>query len=283
MDKLIAAVIVLYHPDMERLLKNIESYIASVDRLYLIDNTPVLNAYFSQNNVSKIHYFSYMKNMGIGCALNKGVELASKDGYQWVLTMDQDSKLRTEDVFIMYEYAQANFLNNHIAIVAACPSSEKRISKDLYQKCITVYTSGNLLLVDAWKKVGGWDEWLFIDCVDHMFNYKLITSGYSIIQLNNIRMTHCLGIPKVIKFCGIYICTVSNHHWIRRYYSTRNRLYMYKHTSGVFLKFVHNDKKTFIREFLKILFFETDKLKKIYSIYQGIIDFKHNCFGEKEW
>ncbi len=42
--------------------------------------------------LSNIKYYSMQGNKGIAAALNKGVHMAYKDGFDYLLTMDQDSK-----------------------------------------------------------------------------------------------------------------------------------------------------------------------------------------------
>lgn len=61
-----------------------------MDKVYIIDNS-------SNNNSSLIKiipnavYIPNYNNLGIAKALNQGCEAAKQDGFDWVLTMDQDS------------------------------------------------------------------------------------------------------------------------------------------------------------------------------------------------
>ena len=85
-----AGVSVLYNPSMED-INNINSYIANLDKLYLVDNSNKDNSSMIPSS-SKIEYVPFMENMGIGYALNYAAKHAIELGYDWLLTMDQDSQ-----------------------------------------------------------------------------------------------------------------------------------------------------------------------------------------------
>ena len=75
---MIAAVAVLYHPNMDTLAKLIESVDNQVDRLFVIDNTPqgkIAAEYFAQFT-AKISYHALGDNYGIAKAQNVGMTLA---------------------------------------------------------------------------------------------------------------------------------------------------------------------------------------------------------------
>ena len=57
-------------------------------------------------------------------------------------------------------------------------------------KCIT---SASLVPVSAWNDVGGFNEELFIDFVDHDFCAKLKEHGYRILQIGSVKLSHELG------------------------------------------------------------------------------------------
>jgi GT2 family glycosyltransferase len=54
-------------------------------------------------------------------------------------------------------------------------------------------TSGNIVNLDAYEKVGGWKDWMFIDCVDTDFCMNLHKHGYKVLRLNKVIMEHHLG------------------------------------------------------------------------------------------
>ena len=54
----------------------------------------------------------------------------------------------------------------------------------------TFITSGNLLNLDTWEKLGGFDEKLFINEVDTIFAFLLRKKGYKIFEFYNVKMNH---------------------------------------------------------------------------------------------
>lgn len=237
----IAAGIVLFNPDdMERVEKCIDSVARQVKHIYIFDNsTEDINLKYDNN----ITYLSKKKNKGIAYALNRIMENAKKDGYSWVLTMDQDSILP----FGMIE----DFLNytdqKNIGII--CPQvidkrraymkAEDSIGTEYLDMCIT---SASCTSVKAWENIGGFDEWLFIDLVDNEFCKRLVVSGYKILQVKKwildqefgkispkspkkqkfwISLSKILHNPNIAKFS--YKKSVST---LRVYYTCRNIVYV---------------------------------------------------------
>ena len=76
---------------------------------------------------------------------------------------------------------------------------------------MTVMTSGNLLNIAAHKKVGGFDEKYFIDCVDWEYCLKLNTMNYQVLTLNDIELNHSLEVPfKTTALIGRKDCCFKN-------------------------------------------------------------------------
>ena len=86
----IAACVILYHPK-EKDLQNLSTYLSKVDKLYIYDNTENVSTGTDLKNDPKIVYFSDYENKGIAARLNQACEQAILDGYDLLLTMDQDS------------------------------------------------------------------------------------------------------------------------------------------------------------------------------------------------
>lgn len=117
------------------------------------------------------------------------------------------------------------------------------------------------------------NEKFFIDEVDTEFSFRVIDGGYKIKVINDIFFKHKIGNTKRYKFGG----KVTHHNYIRRYYITRNKLYMIKiYGNRVKKKYL----KEIFRDLRKIIFYEKDKLKKIYMYYRAYRDFKENITGK---
>jgi rhamnosyltransferase len=87
----------------------------------------------------------------------------------------------------------------------------------------TAITSGSIVRTDVFRRVGGFEEKLFIDCVDHEFCLRCRSHGLLVIEGRRQSMSHSLGETAVRKLGSIPV-PVSNHSATRRYYITRNQL-----------------------------------------------------------
>ncbi|MCM2535946.1 glycosyltransferase family 2 protein [Neobacillus pocheonensis] len=276
-------VVVLYNPESEQVIKNISSYINNLDHLLIIDNSDVeskeIIEYFRQNE--KVTYTCLKENKGIAYALNRGIDFAKKHDGQWLLTMDQDSS------FPANEFGRfVSFVQEHKDVYkdAAIFSPLHKVPYLQKEKGITkvrsVMTSGNLLNMNLIDKIGYFDEKLFIDSVDHEYCYRINQKGYSVYRVNDIELVHNLGELAVKVLFGKKLF-VTNHNYIRRYYITRNFLYVNKVYSNYsklgFAKFVVS---YLYWTFLTITFFEKNKMLKYKSMWTGLLDYKNGKFGK---
>lgn len=201
-------------------------------------------------------------NIGVAAALNKGLKKAIEENYDWLLTMDQDSTFEGESLEALKNEA---FLSNEkVAWVAPLQRTQKGIQINKY----VAMTSGSMLRVSACKQVGFFEEKLFIDSVDNEYCLRLRKFGFKITHSNNAILNHSLGTLKN---------GVISHSAARRYYITRNMLYvMFKYP--VFFFF---GSKELIKSFMLILFVEDDKHNKLKSYVIGIADFMRGRYGPR--
>lgn len=239
----IAVGIVLYNPDVKRFIECIDEIVKQVDKVYVFDNSE------ESTNIAlsdKVVYLSIRKNMGIAYALNRIMEAAQNDGFDWVITMDQDSIIPTG---LVDAYKKAIGGTKEIGIV--CPQvidtrraymEVKTTPKEEYVDfCIT---SASCTSVEVWEKVGKFDEWLFIDLVDNDFCKRLLVSGYKILRLNDLILNQEFGkiTPKSVRSQKLWIKIsklLHNQNFakfsyrkfvspMRVYYTCRNIIYLNK-------------------------------------------------------
>ncbi len=272
------SVVVLYHPD-QSILRNINSYIDQVDTLFVIDNSEEKNIGLIQNmkRNPKIQYIDNHGNQGIAHALNIGATLAITSGADWLLTMDQDSWFEKGTLFKMIKWINENKTDN-IGIVSPMHSINTRDNYKRQHDLVTM-TSGNLLNLDIFQKIGHFEEKLFIDSVDTEYCLRLNLNNYRIKRFKSIVLEHNLGYIQRKNFLFANF-TVTNHNAIRRYYITRNRFYVWKKYKEYFPWFINYEKNRTIKEIIKLLLGEDDKILKIKMIIQGYWDFKKNKFGK---
>lgn len=200
-------------------------------------------------------------NKGIGVALNQALKYAVLLNKSYMMTLDQDSNISKECVLKLIKRI------NHSDFASVGPFYLKEKSKDKVVKYLI--TSGNIVRTDIAKKVGGYDERLFIDCVDIDFSFNLLANGYKMLQVGGAYMEHRIGerqcdSPIGVKYYG--------HGEKRYYYNYRNNFFLYR---KYFKKLPLSCLKLFVSlciRFLKILFIEGNKRNKIHAAICGIRD-----------
>jgi len=279
MSKKIAACVVLYNPSLQ-VISNIQSYYPHVDCLIAVDNSERQNGAITealQHNLNNVIYKFLNKNLGIAAALNIAATIALDKGFDWLLTMDQDSSFVTNDLSKMIEdIAAIEAQYDKVGIITPyhvlAEGYTENFEADYTVRKIAM-TSGNLLNLKAYKVAGTFEEKLFMDFVDYEYCLRLRKNNYNIIQDNKVRLKHSLGNFQIRHFLGKKV-GISNHNYQRRYYMTRNSLFVgsrhYKVDKAFFFNVLLNN--LFIDPFL-ILFYEDNKLAKIKSIWKGVVHF----------
>lgn len=277
----IAAVVILYNPD-KNILDNINSYINQVEKVIIVDNSEFSNEGLLTNaSFKNFEYIFNNSNIGVAAALNIGAQKAIDQGFDFLLTMDQDSKADDGMVNELLNLIQSS---DRIGIVSA-EHFDKDIQyqpkpENLYNKnVLSTITSGNLLCLNAYKNVGGFLNQLFIDHVDHEYCLRLNKYNYKVIKTNKVLVFHKLGNSSRKKFFR-WIFYPSNHSPLRLYYRTRNRLFVDNFYRKSFPEYIKRDRRNFIRELFEIIAFERNVWVKIRMILLGYIDYKKKHFGK---
>ena len=274
----LAAMTTLYNPTDED-IKNIDTYIDDVDVLYVIDNTEGTSNEDRLPKNKKIKYIFKNENKGVGYALNKACDLAINDGFKYILTMDQDTTFKKGDLSKLKDVISKENMNK-IAIVVPWHNTKLKIKKltNGFDYPETTMTSGNILNLDIWTKVGGFKDWFFIDGIDLEYSLNVRKHGYKILRVNYVEIEHNLGDIKYHKLFGKeYV--VSNHNYLRRYYIMRNNHYIFDMYKDFAPHICWNliSQKDFYKE---IILFENNKIKKIIAMRRGLKDYTNGVKGK---
>lgn len=274
----LAAVIVLYNPEEKNIL-NINHYLEEINKLYIVDNSD--DKIERVKSTKKIEYIKLNENTGIAYALNLGAKKAIQENYKYLLTLDQDTKINSQIIKEMKEYLIKN-KDKKLGLISPYQKvncDEKLETKEKIEDRIEVMTSGNIINLDVYTKIGGFKDWLFIDCVDTDYCMNLHKNGYKVLRLNNILVEHELGHLVIHKlFKKKYYCY--NHNPIRRYYIVRNNLYinaMYKDLYPEYCAWLLKVQKGQVK---RILVFEKNKIKKLMMMFKGYQDYKKGIKGK---
>ena len=284
----VAAIIVSYNPD-SNLFDSINLLLNQVEKVIIVDNGSKEKyvKYIKSINEDKIEIILNKENLGIATALNIGVRKALENGYEWILTMDQDSKASPDMVKKMFNVYNSINREERKDILSIFPnfvderiqSIEENSNMNSYEYVDADITSGNLLRKEVFEKVGFFDDSLFIDLVDTDFCMRLNEKGIKMIKIRDAVLYHSLGESKTIKgILGSF--NTSNHSALRRYYMTRNRFYIWEMYKGLNSFTLNRDKKLFKKEFVKIILGEKDKVNKIKMVLRGYKDYKKGIKGK---
>lgn len=277
----IGSIIVTYNPDITILNESINIVTQQVSCIRIVDNgskniTEIEELVTRYINVEIINL---KQNYGIATAQNKGFQAFQDDEYDWVLTLDQDTILPEDYVNRLISSVK----EKDAGIITGAYIDlkwEKTKIKDIrisrsprIQKIHEEISSGNLVFVNAWNKVNGFDDKLFIDYVDFDFDYKLIRAGYGIYRVNDVEFSHEIGSP-IRKGLATKILFLNKHELFdhsaqRLFYINRNRLIVRKRYPefGSFNRMI-------IREILnlrEIFVMQGSKHKKFKKAISGIL------------
>lgn len=181
----IAAGVVLFNPNnimrVKECLNNIAEQVAM---LYIYDNsTREIGLEFPSNSI----YITETANRGIAHALNVIMSRAKDDGFDWVITLDQDSIIPLGMIESFKEIIEHS--NKKLGIVCPQVIDRRRVysrpaALSGVENVSKAITSASCTSIKAWEKVGKFDEWLFIDLVDNEFCKRLVSSNYKILKVN---------------------------------------------------------------------------------------------------
>ena len=225
----IAAAVILFYPE-EKTIDNVLSYSSHVNRVYAIDNSekPADEITRSIKEIPNCHYMHDGENKGIAQRLNQVCKLAIADGFEWLLTMDQDSCFSDKYISTYIRCLQGLADKEQIAVTGAefIKKENERIECE-YTEVTSLITSGSMINLSLFNETGYFDEALFIDNVDHEYCYRAILKGYKVIKFTNVIFQHSLGILSVhTSYKSLKSTHRSLHSPVRIYYMTRNYLYL---------------------------------------------------------
>lgn len=266
----IYAGIVTYNPELSRLEENISSIGNQVPKVIIFDN--------GSDNIESIKVIAAKyknivvliskNNIGIAAALNRLMQWGDENGYDWMLSLDQDSVCSKDFVFLMKPYLikEKNLgiiapviIDRNVGIVGHNPNKE-------YVHVNTCITSGAFSRISAWKAIGQYDESMFIDSVDFEYCYRMRKNGYGVVQVRDIHLLHEIGKSEK-RNLFFWKIQIKNHSAFRKYYMARNNIY-YPKKHQLWLHFIRGNIKN-LQMVIIVLLYESNKREKVRSILSG--------------
>lgn len=266
--------IVLFNPS-EIEINQIEEKRSAFEKIYVFDNTP--NPQKIDIHCNEIEIFSENINKGLSYAYDFLCKTAKERGYEYIMLLDQDSIMTTENIFKMIQFIgtfqQKNKVGIYTPFVEYNVKNIKSMNKvEEYDEVNWCISSGSIINLDVFDKEVRFDINYFIDRVDRDYCKQLILKKYKIIRINKAVLIQKLG--EMRRIFGI---NYSSHSALRHYYISRNRLYYNKKYNELFIKSVLQT----IRHFFFIVLLENHKFLKINAFFHGIKDYKNMKYGKK--
>lgn len=299
-SKHVCAVVITRNPDAS-LPERLKDFSDQVFKILVVDNG---SANFSKTvlqEMSKLDVIQNLENRGVAAALNQGIMKAIDLGYEWVLTLDQDSQPEPNMVANMMGALEAQESHGDFAIIAPRIADlggqrEARFlvkgSGVLYRRVrcadddlidvTTVITSGALINTSAFQSIGNFREDLFIDYVDSEFCLRANLKGFRILVACQAKLLHQFGERKRVTR-GPFTLFPSFHTPERWYTISRNRIPMIKTYA---LKVPHWFLYELTAAFyitLRMLLTEDRKAAKLWAVLRGTWDGLRGRLGPPYW
>lgn len=279
----LAGTVILYHPKEED-LDNLKSYLFKIDRLYVYDNSAkkTVSKFILENE--KINYFWDGENYGLSIRLNQACQQAILDGFDYLLTMDQDSSFLEKNLDC-YIDAIVNFKEKEKTAVYGL---EYDINDSTHEtpdfiEVDHLITSASILNLKLFNEIGKFDENLFIDGVDIDYCYAALSRGYKNIKFGKIEFNHSLGIrTERSSIFNLYIFkkNVSLHSSIRVYYMYRNMLYIKNKYKKMLPKIIKKFEKNQIHQINKNIKYSDEFFTVLNYYFKAKRDFKNHTMGK---
>lgn len=160
----ILCTIILFQPNWENLESLLEDMSKYIDNFFLWDNTP--------GGCGKDNFLGYIisrrenagaGNIGLSQAYNEAWIYASKYGYDYLMTMDQDSRWVGLDVYISQIESHENKTQfNSVYFVSTTAGNSVPYT------CIDSggINSGAVIPIGFLNKIGGYNTDFFVDAID---------------------------------------------------------------------------------------------------------------------
>lgn len=284
----ICAIVVTYHPT-ESMVERLSNLRGQVQGLVAVDNgsrrEEVARLREKQKDLA-FHLIENVDNLGIAQALNQGVLWAKNEGYSWVILFDQDSKITDRFVDQMFFDLQAHPNRDRIGslhprYVDPNTGIEPKVLRAKDGGPITSMTSGSLLPIWIFDKIGLFSPEYFIDQVDTEYCFRIRKAGYMVADSRNAVLLHAPGAPKRLHYLG-FSFEPTHHSALRRYYLSRNRVAVYKKYFRVFPGMVTQSMYFAFRETIKCLLAERERPRKLRNFLWGTWDGLTGRMGKRE-
>ena len=276
---LVCAVVVTHHPSAG-MLENLSKIVTQVAELVVVDNASAPDELHALRNASRTFGFQLIENgenLGIAEALNQGVRWAKSKSYPWAIFFDQDSGITDDFVSRMFAAWESHpdrrrVASIHPKYVDPATGIEPAVRRAKDGGPVISLTSGALMPMWIFDKIGWFASEYFIDCVDFEYCLRIRAAGYMIADSRDAVLLHAAGhAERQLTFLGISF-RPTHHSATRRYYMSRNRIMLYRKYFRIFPGWVLQSMNDSLRETIKCFVGDKDRAPKFRSFLLGTWD-----------
>jgi rhamnosyltransferase len=284
----VCAVIVTYHPSDE-MLGNLSRVTSQVQGMVVVDNGSSADKIEELRKAREVLGFQLIENaenLGIAEGLNQGVRWARDKGYPWVILFDQDSAI--DDGFVARMFEAWNSHPQRERVVSIHPSYMDpetgcgpvvRRARD--GGPVISMTSGALMPVWIFDKIGGFASEYFIDWVDIEYCFRIRAAGYLIADSPRAILLHAPGHSETQRLLGFGF-RPTHHSAMRRYYMSRNRIAVFRKYLAIFPRWILLSMYDSLRETVKCFIGERNRSIKFRRFVLGTWDGLTGRMGKRD-
>jgi rhamnosyltransferase len=214
-------------------------------------------------------------NLGIATALNRGLAEARRLKADWVMTLDHDSVPEKDMVEKMFRAYEKFSEQEKETVGILCPNFMlvKGIAyHETHPRFIeTTITSGQLVKMSLFDKIGEYEDDLFVECVDHEFCFRALAHGFHTFLVPDAILKQRIGNPIIKKLFGKTF-VVPNYPPVRYYYQVRNSVVLYIKYFRVVPGWVLGNIPPLIYSLIKVVLYEKNPVKKMGLAILGVFD-----------
>ena len=234
----LAAGTVLYHPDPDLLDRLLHALDRNDMHVFVFVNGETTSAVDdSLARISNIDTIRSAANVGLGAGLNEIVRAAEAGGFSHVLLFDQDSSPEPGLPSALSDCVRRlQIASEPVAAVGprlVVPpggrykplrySKRRRAGLPCGTAVNFLPTSGSLVSIAAWRRIGPFRADYFIDGIDIEWCYRAWSQGYACVLVDELEMVHRWGVPSAKR--GRSGHQIARQSDLRAYYHFRNALY----------------------------------------------------------
>jgi rhamnosyltransferase len=272
---IIDSIVVLYNPEEQSVLKNIEVISSKTNCCYVIVNSCDVKILEKISLIKGVVIINNNRNIGLSKSLNIGLREVINRNSEGVVLFDQDS-LPSEFFFenIIACYQDLLKANTNVGAIGGLVHDDKKNEviddkSSLTTEVDVVITSGCLIPLSTINEVGLMDETFFIDYIDYEWCFRAKSKGFKIFISNHSILYHNLGDNLV----GVLNVKKPIHdNVIRHYHIIKNQLIIVCR-DYIPLKWRINH---FFKIFYRIpgyIIYSSQRKKTIINIFKAIADF----------